>query len=373
MKRIAEEVMLRSVVIDTLDNLVVFARKVVHGAVARGPATREPGHMIRRLYIACLFGAYRRPDFSLADPTPWAASLVTILMASPFLQLFALDAVPMTCVVIECLAPHSHGCLTSLRFRVSFDRERPDGVLAHVNQLQALEQLDITFDESINHELDVEIFEGLEALTLPGVRRFAWHSDFMGEADADYLARCRVHPACSIFIERFEYESDVSTNLAPFFAAHSFTSAALHLTEDTLAGLASHIVAIDSVKLLNNPPPPELLQCGRLPAQLKINIQLDNDEDEDDAEYMLDRLWDFLSAIPPLSARGSRVTELSVVIRARLANPFKYTGREFRWSDITNEKYTAFIKQLAKEAIRLYEEGVVIIDETGRNVMQRAD
>jgi hypothetical protein len=282
----------------------------------------------------------------------------------------------MTRVVIECLAPQSHSCLTSLKFRVSFDRERPDDVLAHVNQLQALEHLDITFDESIKYALDVEIFGSLEALALPGVRRFAWHSEFFGEADADYLARCRVHPACSVYIDRFDYESDVSINLAPFFTAHSFTSAILHLTRDTLAGLASHIVAIDSVKLMFDPPPLELLQCGRLPAQLKINIELDNDEEdeeEDDTEYMLARFWNFLSAIPPLSARGSRVTELSVVIRARLANPFKYTGREFRWSDITNEKYTAFIKQLAKEAIRLYEEGVVIIDETGRNVMQRAD
>jgi hypothetical protein len=331
--------------------------------------------MVRRLYVECEpILLYRRQDFSVPDPAPWTGSLIDILIASPFLQFFALDVVPMTLAVIECLAPQSPGCLTSLKFRVNFDRERPDGVIAHVNQLQALEHLDITFDESINHELDVEIFEGLEALTLPGVRRFAWHSDFMGEADADYLARCRVHPACSIFIERFEYESDVSTNLAPFFAAHSFTSAALHLTEDTLAGLASAIVAIDLVKLLFGPPPKELLQCGRLPAQLKINIELDNDEDEeeDDTEYRLDRFWNFLSAIPPLSARGSRVTELSIIIRARLNNPFNYTGREFRWSDITNERYADFIEQLATEATRLYKEGLVIVDGTGRNVMQRA-
>jgi hypothetical protein len=232
-KRIAEEVLLRSVMIDTLDNLVVFARKVVHRAVARGPATREPGHMIRSLYIACIFGAYRSPDFSVADPTPWAAWLVAILVAAPFLQFFALDAVPMTRVVIECLASQSHSCLTSLKLRVNFDRERPDDVLAYVNQLQALEHLDITFDESISHEHDVPTFERLEALALPGVRRFAWCSDLIGEADAGYLARCRFHPACSVCIDRFDYESDVSTNLAPFFAAHSFTSAILHLTDDT--------------------------------------------------------------------------------------------------------------------------------------------
>jgi hypothetical protein len=329
--------------------------------------------MVRRLYVECEpILLYRRQDFSVPDPAPWTGSLIDILIASPFLQFFALDAVPMTLAVIECLAPQSPGCLTSLKFRVNFDRERPDGVLAHVNQLQTLEHLDITFDESINYELDVQIFESLQAIALPNVRRFAWHSEFIGEEDADYLARCRVHPACSVAIDRFDYESDVSANLAPFFAAHSFTSAILHLTEDTLAGLASHIVAIDSVKLMFDPPPPELLQCGRLPAQLKINIELDNDEDEDDAEHMLDRFWNFLGAIPPLSARGSRVTKLSVIIQARLANPFKYTGREFRWSDITNEKYAAFVEQLATEATRLYKEGVVVVDEAGRNVMQRA-
>jgi hypothetical protein len=370
-KHIAEEVLLRSVTVYTLAHLAAFARKLVRQAVARGPTTREPGHMVRRLYVerepTIL---YRRRDFSVPDPAPWTGSLVDILVASTFLQFFALDAVPMTRVVIECLAPQSPGCLTSLKFRVSFDRERPDGVLAHVNQLQALEYLDITFDESDDYEPDNQTFESLEAIALPGVRRFAWQSGNFGEADADYLARCRVHPACSVYIDRFDYESDVSINLAPFFAAHSFTNAILHLTRDTLTGLASHIVAIDSVKLLNDTPPKELLQCGRLPAQLKINIELDNDED--DTQYRLDRFWDFLGAIPPLSARGSRVTELSVVIRARLANPFKYTGREFRWSDVTNEKYADFIEQLATEATRLYDEGVVIVDETGRNVMQRA-
>jgi hypothetical protein len=335
--------------------------------------------MVRKLYIECeSIIHYRRQDFSVPDPLPWAPSLVTILVASPFLQFFALDAVPMTRVIIECLTPQSHGCLTSLKFRVSFDRERPDGILAHVNQFQALEQLDITFDESNDYELDVQIFESLEAIALPGVRRFAWHSGFIGEADAGYLARCRFHPACSVCIDRFNYDSDVSANLAPFFAAHSFTSAILHLTDNSLAGLARQIVAIDSVKILFDPPPKELLHCGRLPAQLKVNIQLHIDEDQDDAEYMaaeymLERFWDFLSEIPPLSARESRVTELSVVIDARLNNPFNYTGREFRWSDVTNEKYAVFIEDLATEATRLYEEGVFIVDETGRNVMQRAD
>jgi hypothetical protein len=276
----------------------------------------------------------------------------------------------MTRVVIESLMPQSPGYLTSLKFRLSFDREQPGGVLAHVNQLQTLEHLDITFDESTNHELDTQTFENLEALALPGVRRFAWHSGFVGEADADYLARCRVHPACSVFIVRYDYRSDVSANLAPFFSAHSFTSVILHLEEATLAGLASQIVAIDSVKLLSHTPV-ELLQCGRLPAQLKINIDLDND-DEDDFTYMLDRFWEFIDEIPPLSERGSRVTELSIIIRARLVNPFKYTGREFRWSDVTNAKYAQFIELLVKDANRLYKEGLVIVDEEGRSVMQRA-
>jgi hypothetical protein len=373
---IAEQVMLRSVSVRNLPQLEALVRKVIRRDVPQGSAIREPGHMIRALFIADDSALqHGDPDCGVPDPTPWVTPLVILLIALPLLRAFAQHVVPITRAVIVCLVPPPTGCLTILRFLISLDRGVSDGVLSYVNQLQGLEHLEITIecDEGTDYEFAAKSFETLDALELPGVKRFSWYSDFMGGADANYLAKCRFHRSCNVCINRFDYDSDVSASLAPFFLAHTFTSAILHLTEDTLVGLASHIVAIDSVKLMFDPPPPELLHCGRLPAQLKINIQMyRNGADEDDAEDELARFWEFLRAIPPLSERGYRVTELSVIVRASLLNPFKYTGREFRWSDVIKERCADFVEQLATEATRLYKEGLVIVDGPGRNVMQRA-
>jgi hypothetical protein len=243
-------------------------------------------------------------------------------------------------------------------------------VLRHVGQLKSLEHLHITYDSCVDDESVDETFKNLDALVLPNVKQFAWSSDWIGDAEADYVGSCRFHEACNVFLSLvYDCDVDLSTILAPFFAAHSLASVTLNTSDNTIAYLASQLVAVDDVKLTLVVPPLELLEQGRLPSRLKIIIDLFldlHDRDEEDDPHF----WEFLRAIPSFSERGSRITELSILTEVNLAAPFKTLGREFRWSGETEPRYSRFVKQLIPEATRLYKEGVVIVDEKGQNVMQ---
>jgi hypothetical protein len=355
-KRIAEQTMLHSVQIKTLQQLEVFACKIAYRPMTYDSPAGGPG---RHVHNFCILGHPRIMDQDkLLDLTPWTL---------PLLRCFTLDAVFMTRDIIASLITDH---LKSLTLQITFDHDVSVDVLRHVGQLKSLEHLHITYDGCVDDEGVDETFTNFDALILPNVKQFAWSSDFIGDAEADYVASCRFHEACNVFLS-LEYDCDVdlSTILAPFFAAHSLASVTLNTSDNIIAYLASQLVAVDDVKLTLVVPPLELLEQGRLPSRLKIVIDLffdihDGDE-QDDPHF-----WEFLRAMPSFSERGSRVTELSILTEVNLAAPFKTLGREFRWSGETEPRYSRFVKQLIPEATRLYKEGVVIVDEKGQNVMQ---
>jgi hypothetical protein len=361
-KRIAEQTMMHSVQIEMLQQLELFACKVARRSMTYDPSASEPGRHVRNFYILGDPGAMFQDR--LQDLTLWTEPITCVLPVLPLLRGFKLDAVPMTRNIIACLITDH---LKSLTLQISFDQDISVDVLRHVGQLKGLEHLHITYDFCEDYTGVDETFKNLDALVLPNVKQFSWSSAFIGDADADYVASCRFHEACSVFLF-LDYDIDLSTNLAPFFAAHSLASVTLHASDNTIAYLAGQLVAVEDVKLTLHIPPLELLEQGRLPSKLKITVHLE--DEEENAEVNLEYFWEFLREIPSFSERGSRVTELSIVTEVNLAAPFKTLGREFRWSGETEPRYSRFVKQLIPEATRLYKEGFVIVDEKGQNVMQ---
>jgi hypothetical protein len=364
-KRIAEQTMLHSVQIETLQQLELFACKVARRPMIYNPSASEPGRHVRNFYILGDPGVMFQDK--LQDLTLWTDPITCVLSALPLLRCFKLDAVPMTRNIIASLITNH---LKSLTLQISFDYDVSVDVLRHVGQLKSLEHLHITYDGRVDDEGVDETFTNFDALVLPNVKQFAWSSDFIGDAEADYVGSCRFHEACNaVFLSlEYDYDVDLSTNLAPFFAAHSLASVTLHASDNTIACLAGQLVAVDDVKLTLDIPPLELLEQGRLPSRLKITVHLE--DEEENAEDNLENFWEFLREIPAFSERGSRVTELSILTEVNLVEPFKTLGREFRWSGETEPKYSRFVKQLIPEATRLYKEGVIIVDEKGQNVMQ---
>jgi hypothetical protein len=364
-KRIAEQTMLHSVQIETLQQLELFACKVARRPMTYDSPAGQPGRHVRNF---CILGGPLRVwcDDKLQDLMPWTDSITSVLTLLPLLRCFTLDAVFMTRNIIASLITDH---LKSLTFQISFDYDVSVDVLRQVGQLKNLEHLHITFDCCGDNDAVDEIFKTLDALVLPNVKQFAWSSEWIGDAETDYVASCRFHEACSVFLSMdYDRQPDLSTTLAPFFAAHPFASVTLDASHNVIAYLASQLVAVDDVKLTLDIPPSELLEQGRLPSRLKITVHLE--DEEENAEDNLENFWEFLREIPAFSERGSRVTELSILTEVNLVEPFKTLGREFRWSGETEPKYSRFVKQLIPEATRLYKEGVVIVDEKGQNVMQ---
>jgi hypothetical protein len=364
-KRTAEKTMLYSVQIKTLQQLELFACKIACRPMTYDSPAGGPGRHVRDF---CVLGEPRIVfQVKPLDLTPWTDPITSLLTALPLLRCFRLDAVFMTRDVILSLIT---GHLKSLTLQITFDHDISVDVLRHVGQLKSLEHLHITYDGCVDDEGVDETFTNFDALVLPNVKQFAWSSDFIGDAEADYVGSCRFHEACNVFLSlEYDCDDDLSTILAPFFAAHSLASVTLNTSDNIIAYLASQLVAVDDVKLTLVVPPLELLEQGRLPSRLKIVIDLffdihDGDE-QDDPHF-----WEFLRAMPSFSERGSRVTELSILTEVNLAAPFKTLGREFRWSGETEPRYSRFVKQLIPEATRLYKEGVVIVDEKGQKVMQ---
>jgi hypothetical protein len=367
--------MLHTVHLDELNQLELLTTAVTRRFVRSGAAAiGERGRLVRELHIADKLYS-EKDEFKNIDAQHmmrWSSPIVTTLVALPLLGHFALYAVPMTRMIVACLAPPPYGCLTSLIIRISFVNGLSADVTSHINQLQRLKRLEIIYHHSEGWTHDQYAFDIMEPLSLPAVRYFGWFETREStHQEAVYLSSCRFHPACSVFLDLFDYAHDLAADLAPFFAAYAFVDATLHLSPYTFAGLTKQIAEIEHVKLLREPPPHGLLRHGRLPSTLKISIQLHHDELEEEVAANLVHFWEFLRQVPPFAERGSRTTELSIIVDVAWINePTEYLGREFRWADGANPDYAAFIGRLTTEAARLYSEGVIIVDEEGRNITQ---
>jgi hypothetical protein len=358
-------VLFYAVYIDSLVQLQAF-RARVNGHAQNCSHVRTiagVGQFVRELEVDFMGLGEPSQDQKLPKPMrTWNSSIRLTLLALPLLHTFTTRNMPITDTCIVCLNPPPSGCITSLTLTVF----TPHGcgwsttVLSHINKLSTLKHLDITYDKS--NDLESQLHDA-EPLKLPQVQVFAWCSleDLWGDSMAKYVTNCRFHPSCDILLDSIDTERDVSTSLVPFFDAHKFSRATLILPEETIDALACHIMAIDCVKIPWGPPPLSLLNFGRLPSKLVINIQLDEPDS-------VARLWEFLQHIPPLAHRDSQLTELSIIVDRDLGEPTQHLGDEFEWCKHAPSDH--FHSKLAVEASRLYDEGIIVVDGPGLNIKQ---
>jgi hypothetical protein len=362
-QRISEKTLLHSVAFSSLICLEKFECKVARRFAPPGDIGANPGRLVRVIDIKVT-----GDDIRAQVETEWAATIVSILVALPWLKEFTLNGActPRWCLVT--IPPPPIGVLTALTICVGSDVT----VLSHINQLKTLQRLSINY---VSREADTTSVmrkmlaaEALTLLEVIDVHLFA--SIYLpSEAFMHYVTRCRFHSTSRVVLQLPEAGAALSDRFAAFLDAHKFNDITLQLSGDLIFALAPWILAIETARLHWDAPMFELFQHHHLPSNLTVTVYLneENERIEDEMDYF----WRCLQQIQPFARRGSRNTILSILTELDDQDPLGY--RHFLWSDGLDDQYAAFIGRLIGEAARLYKEGVIIVDGEGRNIRQLAD
>jgi hypothetical protein len=361
---VAEDVLLHSVTITSLEQLQNFELRLRKPTLPyRSPVTSS-GSMVRSLDIDGFVDEipWDTPTVEadkLAELMDWVDSVTSVIGVLPLLRHFALHGLYATRSHIMCLRLATQGQLTSLDIKLCFDWNLSSGVLQSMNSLARLERLKITIEDS--RYVDYEIFPSSEAaLIIPTVITFDLTSDNFDGPYYAWIGCCRFNVSCSILLNIFEpWDADDTPLLFPFFDAHQSRSVNLRTADSVVAALASRLVKVDRLALiLDNAPYALLTSAGRMPKHLTVNACTHD-------RQISEKFWEFLQLIPSQVSGGHTATTLSVNIDG---DGYKRAGRPFLWSDGATKKYRAFIGRLLTEAARLYKEGVIIQDGDGRDI-----
>jgi hypothetical protein len=292
----------------------------------------------------------------------WMDLVVVVLLACPLLRSLKLHDLPVTRACTASLLQASSSHLTSITLCVDSENARSAGVFDYLGRLRRLEQLYIRV-LPFNAALVPDAWEDQQALEMPHVKIVSWSLEKLdytaSAAVLRYISRCRVDRTAAFHLDMIQSFPPLAALLVPFFEAHRLKALTMACHGGFLAGIAPQLARIERVSVPWAVPPIELLAADTLPYHLTMCLTPD-DSDDDHA-----RFWAFLKNLP--KRHGAPMTLR--IVRCRTSKPyFLHPDIQFGWSDGNNDGNAAFIGKLVGEAIRLYDEGVIIVDRQGRNI-----
>jgi hypothetical protein len=355
--------MLTDVEIESVDQLFAFEDKVQRSPFLSPGSPVICGRLVQHLKIAGYRGIAGNSLAHAEDFTQWTFSVVAVIVACPFLQSFTLFALPVTRASTACLVLASDH-LTKISISVNFERFYSDGVFRHIQRLRGLVELHITF---ITFDAG-GVLEAHSLLHMPKLKVLAWVIQSMNEPACDailrYLSRCRFPSVVEVHLAVMSAFPQLALLLLPFLHAHIMQSLSLVCTDPFIAKIVPQLTRIEELHLPFSSPPLSLLESEQLPSYLTVYC------DPNKRNTDTTRFWDGLKRIPSRTARGGKISRLYILTDQDFDNPDMRYGRRFEWTDGAHTIYSAFIGRLMTEAIRLYREGVIIVDGQGRDITE---
>jgi hypothetical protein len=330
-KPVVENALFQSVSIYTMKQLENFRERLT---LSSQPDINPIGHKVKVLRFNLLTNEDEDRFITEMIPVLSLTSLVCDLhLLSPLLD---------ERLLLSLVHP-ARSTLRLLDFSLGY---KSVGVFPLVNELISLETLSI-YGYSRSWNLEVQY-----ALSLPNVRNFSLTTEFeiFDNGILDFLAACRFHINCALYLDvSYGGMSDDIHRLVPIFRAHKFSKIVWIIPPEDLMPLKDEIMRTPSLDLRQwGTPLPELFENIELPASLFVGVDLD---DESDLTILLNSL--------ALRTRGTHFTYVHV----------RLDDVEFNWSyGDRSDHYAAFIGRLLHHAIKLYELGIIIVDETGADV-----
>jgi hypothetical protein len=224
-----------------------------------------------------------------------------------------------------------------------------------INSFRALSTLEVLF-----HNDTKPNFSTITPWILPAVRQFEWSYD--GDAIGDFaapdnaslhfLASCRFHPACHMEITIPHLEPTQSLILNPFFDAHKEAVSIVFCVWNPVAASSTIMSVENTVEFTLEYPPAMAFARDRLPKRISMKSAQSTGEGN---------IWDILDV---LESHGHFERKVMLQIRWELGGFtwHKEPGKE------VSEEYEMFAGRLLHYALRLYEIGVVILDQDGKEL-----
>jgi hypothetical protein len=353
--------MLHRVALGSIHQLQAFERKIVHGQASLLYHPDRVGESGKLVQILTIQGYKKGADLG-SLVIQWMSLVATIVLACPLLRSFTLLDLPVTQACMACLFRTSVNNITSITCCIDSHHLHSTGIFDYINRLPKLEQLYIKVFR-FSADLDASAWESQTALNAVSIKMISWTmraKDFrVTESLLRYISRCRVNHAAHLRLDLSYGSAQQAALVMPFFDAHRLESLSLRCPENFTAALAPHMSQIAHVSAPYTTPPLQLLEAGPLPSNLTIGIEV-SDHERDVANF-----WEFLRRMPRRD--GPAMKLLIVTTRWGVSSP-TVPERKFRWSDGAMDEYAAFMGKLVAEAIRLYDEGVIIVDGQGRDI-----
>jgi hypothetical protein len=371
MQAIAERVVLHEVVLRSIRQLQSFERKVGQNAPLL-PLENQTSTQCATLVRFIEIEGYDEEEDTDRRMLQWMNLVVVVLLACPLLRSLKLHDLPVTQACTASLLRNSPNHLTSITLCVDSENARSSGVFDYLGRLRRLEELHIRVTP-FNAALISDAWDDCHALVMPYVKMMSWILEEMdypaSEAVLRYISRCRIDRTAAVHLDMVQSFPPQSTLLVPFFEAHRLKALTLACNGEFSVGLAPQLARIERVSVPLAVPPIELLAADTLPSHLTMCLT------SDDSDVYHARFWAFLKNLPirhgaPMTLRIVRLRRWRWTYEQRRTSKphVLHADVQFGWSDGKHDDNAAFIGKLVGEAIRLYDEGVIIVDSQGRDI-----
>jgi hypothetical protein len=245
--------------------------------------------------------------------------------------------------------------LTQLPYLARLTMQLLDGcsadVIPLINDMHSLKELAIDC-----HTDDLDIWPLDRPIIHPSILRLTLKGPYGASALMQYLACCRVHPSCQIFLKFRELRSDLS-NMAHFIAAHTFCKVQLDLYEnddENLGAICDSLSRIPHVVFMEPHSMTNIFQLS-----LPMVIELDVGD-----LYNPDVYWDFFDGIVQQRVRSVTAGSPSTI---RICSNTITAAWTMAHRDKGDNK-AAFVGRLLRYALLLYKHGIYVVDQHWRDI-----
>jgi hypothetical protein len=303
-------------------------------------------------------------DWSLYGYSKFWDDIAILLLHAPNLAAFSSQYADVT-MSVSAFATLSKLASSGLsQLCVCFD-EQNLAAMHIITRFPSLEHLELTFGADTKPN-----FAGVEPWIMPTIRTFSWRHETRNrylDGDAHelrFLSTCRFASRCRVSLYFPNQRANQYAILNPFFDAHQ-DAEAVEIHSRAPISESSTVFSIQNVKFEGSPPAATLFAQDRLPKRISLCVSI---EDVDEGGYPL---WSILDV---LESRGK--LKQSLTFRLWLVSGFGYPCPGFSWYSGAGRShlsgaYNSFVGQLLPRALRLYSQGVIIVDENGEEVHTR--
>jgi hypothetical protein len=280
--------------------------------------------------------------------------MTIVLLTAPNLVALRSESVNVPASVLATISTVASSSISHLSVR--FDG-RSLTAMHMISSFPALKDLRVTFDDDTQPD-----FARIHPWIIPTVHTFSWRygtecEDICPANDSlHFLAACRFASQCRIELIFSDLWPDQSVLLNPFFDAHRDAEVVSMCSWMSISE-SSTIFSAQNVEFVDRPPPAVLFTHNPLPRRVSICVDLDEDEHP---------IWDILGVLE-CRKRLEHPLVLHVALRTILA----FSWRTDASGSGLSKEYASFIGRLLPHALRLYSQGVIIVDEDEESVHAR--